>query len=130
MTTYTEYLWFNTDKRRDLIRITPSLEAILGKSGVREGLMLVSAMHITAGIIVNDDEQGLHRDIMSGSHRRTRPTSTTGRARTTATRTSNESSSIIRPSSRSRRGASTSALGNSAFTQNSTAGGENASSSK
>ncbi|HCL80222.1 MAG TPA: secondary thiamine-phosphate synthase enzyme [Synergistaceae bacterium] len=64
MTTYTEYLWFNTDKRRDLIRITPSLEAILGKSGVREGLMLVSAMHITAGIIVNDDEQGLHRDIM------------------------------------------------------------------
>lgn len=60
----TEYLWFETKKRKELVRITPKLEEILGRSGVRDGMMLVSAMHITAGIIVNDDEPGLHRDIL------------------------------------------------------------------
>jgi secondary thiamine-phosphate synthase enzyme len=60
----TEYLWFETKKRKELVRITPQLEQILGRSGVSEGMMLVSAMHITAGIIVNDDETGLHRDIL------------------------------------------------------------------
>lgn len=64
MKTYTEYLWFNTEKRKDLVHITPDLETILKKSGIREGMMLVSAMHITAGILVNDNESGLHRDIM------------------------------------------------------------------
>ena len=43
--------------------MTPTLEQILGKSGIREGFMLVSAMHITAGVFVNDDERGLHKDI-------------------------------------------------------------------
>ena len=56
MKTYTEYLWFNTEKRKDLVHITPDLETILKKSGIREGMMLVSAMHITAGILVNDNE--------------------------------------------------------------------------
>lgn len=65
MKTYTEYLWFITEKRKDLVHITPDLETILKKSGIREGVMLVSAMHITAGILVNDNESGLHRDIMT-----------------------------------------------------------------
>ena len=60
----TEYLWFETKKRKELVRITAQLEQILGRSGVSDGMMLVSAMHITAGIIVNDDETGLHRDIL------------------------------------------------------------------
>ena len=63
MKTYTEYLFFNTAMLRKLIHITPTLEIILKKSGVSEGMMLVSAMHITAGIIVNDNESGLHKDI-------------------------------------------------------------------
>ncbi|NCB16140.1 MAG: YjbQ family protein [Synergistales bacterium] len=64
MKIFTEYLAFETKKRKELVRITPQLEDILGRSGVSDGMMLVSAMHITAGIIVNDDETGLHRDIM------------------------------------------------------------------
>ncbi len=62
MRSHTEYLWFNTKKPREFINITPQVEAALGKSGVKEGLILVSAMHITAGVGVNDDEPGLHRD--------------------------------------------------------------------
>ena len=64
MKTYTEYLWFETKRRKELVHITPALEEILVRSGIREGMMLVSAMHITAGILVNDNEPGLHEDIM------------------------------------------------------------------
>ncbi len=60
---YTEYLWFNTKKHREYINITAELEEILFKSGIREGMMLVSAMHITAGVYVNDAELGLIQDI-------------------------------------------------------------------
>ena len=63
MRAHTEYLTFHTKARRELVLLTPTLEKILGKSGIREGFMLVSAMHITAGVFVNDDERGLHRDI-------------------------------------------------------------------
>lgn len=63
MKSYTEYLWFNTKNRRELVRITDTVESIVKKSGVKEGFCLVSAMHITAGIIVNDNESGLHKDI-------------------------------------------------------------------
>lgn len=63
MKTHTEYLTFHTQKKRELVHLTPKLEPILAKSGVSEGLMLVSAMHITAGVFVNDDESGLHADI-------------------------------------------------------------------
>ncbi len=63
MKSHTEYLWFNTPKRRQLVRITDRIREIVRKSGIREGFCLVSAMHITAGIIVNDDEPGLHEDI-------------------------------------------------------------------
>jgi len=59
----TDYLWFNTTTRRDLINITDQIEALVKRSGVQEGLCLVSAMHITAGIWVNDDEEGLWEDF-------------------------------------------------------------------
>ncbi|MBI2104005.1 MAG: YjbQ family protein [Candidatus Omnitrophica bacterium] len=59
----TEYLWFNLPKRQDLVNITDTLEGLVKKSGVKEGLCLVSAMHITASIWVNDDEEGLWEDF-------------------------------------------------------------------
>ncbi len=60
---YTEYLWFNTQKHREYINITHQVEEALRKSGIREGMILVSAMHITAGVYVNDAESGLIQDI-------------------------------------------------------------------
>ncbi len=60
----TEYLWFETPQRRALVNITGKLSAIVEKSGIKEGLCLVSAMHITAGIWVNDEEAGLKEDLM------------------------------------------------------------------
>ena len=59
----TEYLWFNTAQRRDLVNITDRIDALVKKSGVHEGICLVSAMHITASIWVNDDEEGLWQDF-------------------------------------------------------------------
>ncbi len=59
----TEYLWFNTKKHREYVNITPQVEKCVAKSGIREGMVLVSAMHITASIYVNDAESGLIRDI-------------------------------------------------------------------
>ncbi len=55
--------WYQTEKRRELVRITDDVEQRLGKSGIREGMVLVSAMHITAGVFVNDNEPGLFEDI-------------------------------------------------------------------
>ncbi len=63
MKSYTEHLWFNTKKHREYINITDKVEAALAKSGIREGMVLVSAMHITAGVYVNDAESGLIQDI-------------------------------------------------------------------
>ena len=63
MKAYTEYLTFNTRKRRELIRITDIVKEAVKKSGVKEGLCLVSAMHLTAAVIIQDDEEGLHEDI-------------------------------------------------------------------
>jgi len=63
MKSVTEYLWFNTKKHREYINITPDVEKIVEKSGIMEGLVLVSAMHITAGVYVNDAEEGLIQDI-------------------------------------------------------------------
>ncbi len=59
----TEHLTFNTKKHREYIHITPQVEAALKKSGIKEGMVLVSAMHITAGVYVNDNESGLIQDI-------------------------------------------------------------------
>ncbi len=62
MKSYREELWFNTKTRRDYINITDQVQAAIDKSGIREGLCLVSAMHITASVYINDDEQGLIHD--------------------------------------------------------------------
>lgn len=63
MRSHTEYLWFNTKQKREFINITPELEKALAKSGIGEGLILTSAMHITAAVYINDDEDGLIADI-------------------------------------------------------------------
>ena len=63
MKSTTEYLWFNTKKRREYINITNEVALIVKKSGIDDGFVLVSAMHITAGVYVNDAEQGLIEDI-------------------------------------------------------------------
>lgn len=63
MKTHTHYLWFNSEERHDLINVTREVEEAVRESGVREGLCLVSAMHITAGIWVNDNEEGLWQDF-------------------------------------------------------------------
>ena len=65
MTTFTEYLWFNTGQRQEFVRITDDLQAIVRKSGVRDGMALVSAMHITAAVYVNDWEDGLIHDFQA-----------------------------------------------------------------
>ncbi len=63
MKALTEYLVFHAEKRREFINITPEIEALVEKSGVKEGLCLVNAMHITASVFINDDERGLHADF-------------------------------------------------------------------
>jgi secondary thiamine-phosphate synthase enzyme len=63
MNVHTDYLWFNTKKRREMVRITDEVAAVVKKSGVKEGMALVSAMHITAGVYVNDWEEGLIEDF-------------------------------------------------------------------
>ena len=63
MRAYTTYLTFQTERRREYVNITAEVEAALADSGVREGMVLVSAMHITAAIYVNDAEDGLIQDI-------------------------------------------------------------------
>ena len=63
MNVTTDYLWFNTATRQEFIRITDEVAAIVKKSGVKEGMVLVSAMHITAGVYVNDWENGLIQDF-------------------------------------------------------------------
>ena len=63
MKSYSEYLWFNTKNRREFINITPQVKKCLERSGIKEGLCLVNAMHITASVFINDDEAGLHNDF-------------------------------------------------------------------
>ena len=60
---HTEYIWMNTKKRRDYINITDKIQEIIDNSGIKDGMALVSAMHITAGVYVNDAESGLIQDI-------------------------------------------------------------------
>ncbi len=63
MKSHTEYLWFNTKKHREYINVTDTVQNIVSRSGIEEGMVLVSAMHITAGVYVNDAEDGLIQDI-------------------------------------------------------------------
>ena len=62
MKSLTEYLTFKTKTRRAFVNITPDVENLISKSGVKEGLCLVNAMHITASVFINDNESGLHHD--------------------------------------------------------------------
>jgi secondary thiamine-phosphate synthase enzyme len=63
MKSYRKELWFNTPNRREFINITPQVEEALKESGIKEGFVLCNAMHITAGVFINDDESGLHHDF-------------------------------------------------------------------
>lgn len=64
MKSHTSYLTFNTDQRREFVRITEDVQQTVDEAGIAEGFALVSAMHITAGVWVNDDEPGLHEDTL------------------------------------------------------------------
>ena len=63
MKSYRKELFFNIPTRRGLVNITPQVEAALRESGIKEGLVLVNAMNITASVFINDDESGLHHDF-------------------------------------------------------------------
>lgn len=63
MKSYRKEVWFETRNRRELINITREVEACLAESGIKEGLCLVNAMHITSSVFINDDESGLHHDF-------------------------------------------------------------------
>ncbi|MEM3432403.1 MAG: secondary thiamine-phosphate synthase enzyme YjbQ [Candidatus Bilamarchaeaceae archaeon] len=64
MKTYTDYLVFNTRSRIEFVRITDQVNDVIERSGIRDGIVLVNPMHITAAVIVNDDENGLKRDFI------------------------------------------------------------------
>ncbi len=63
MKSYKKELWFDVTHRRGFINITPDIEICLEESGIKEGLLLCNAMHITASVFINDDESGLHNDL-------------------------------------------------------------------
>jgi secondary thiamine-phosphate synthase enzyme len=65
MKTKTAYLAMNTEKRIQIVRITDKVEQVVKESGVKEGLVLVNPIHITAAVVVNDDESGLHKDYLA-----------------------------------------------------------------
>jgi len=69
MGSHTEHLWFNTSKRIEFINITDKVEAAVKKSSIKEGLVLVNAMHITASVFINDDESGLIEDYKEWLHK-------------------------------------------------------------
>ena len=64
MKTYTDYLYMTTKNEKEIVNITTEVAAIVGKSGVKEGMALVSAMHITASIFINDEEPGIKQDLL------------------------------------------------------------------
>ena len=63
MISFRKELWFDTSSRREYINITPEIRQCLAESGIKEGLLLCNAMHITASVFINDDESGLHQDF-------------------------------------------------------------------
>ncbi len=63
MKSFRRELWFELDNRRGLVNITSQVQQALGESGIKEGLVLVNAMHITSSVFINDDESGLHNDF-------------------------------------------------------------------
>ena len=127
MKSHTEYLTFNVPKRMDFVNITPQVKAAVTKSGIREGLVLINAMHITASVFINDDEPGLHEDYKRGWRSwpplilRRKPTTTTAPAKTTPTPTSSGRSWAARSSWRSPMASSISGPGNRSSTASLTA---------
>ena len=69
MKSHTEYLWFNTSKRIEFINITEKVEQAVRKSGIKEGLVLVNAMHITSSVFINDEEPRLKQDFVEWLHK-------------------------------------------------------------
>ena len=69
MKSLTEHLWFNTKNRIEFINITGKVEELVRKSGIKEGLVLVNAMHITASVFINDEEPGLKQDFVEWLHK-------------------------------------------------------------
>ncbi|MEL7568406.1 MAG: secondary thiamine-phosphate synthase enzyme YjbQ, partial [Dehalobacterium sp.] len=63
MKSYRKELWFETKNRREFVNITPQVQTCLKESGIKEGLLLCNAMHITASVFINDNENGLHKDM-------------------------------------------------------------------
>ena len=63
MKSYTQYLWFNTKNRQEFVNITPQVKQAVSECGIKEGLCLVNACHITASVFINDNEEGLHEDF-------------------------------------------------------------------
>jgi len=61
---YTDYIWMNTKNRYEIVNVTSEVENALAKSGIKEGICLVNAMHITASVFINDNESGLHEDFL------------------------------------------------------------------
>ena len=127
MKAHTEYMTFNTDERREFIRITENVQSAVDSSGVAEGMVLVSAMHITAAVWVNDDEPGILEDALEWLDKLAScspiraTTATIAAGRTTGTPTSRTCWSTTRWSSRSPRGASTWGRGRPSSTASSTA---------
>lgn len=66
MKSYRKELWFHINRRRDFVNITGTLQNCVEESGIKEGLLLCNAMHITASVFINDDEPGLHRILKNG----------------------------------------------------------------
>ncbi len=126
MKTHTEYLTFNTKQHREYVHITPRIEAIVKASAVREGMVLVSAMHITAGVYVNDNESGLIEDIdqwLEHLAPSARTTAIIRPARTMATRISSPFWCTTKSSCRSPQASSIWAPGSGCSMPNSTAKG-------
>ena len=69
MKSFTEHLWFNTAKRIEFVNITDKVQSAVRKSGIKEGLVLVNAMHITASVFINDEEAGLKQDYVEWLHK-------------------------------------------------------------
>ena len=65
MKSHTQYLWFNTKNRAEIVNITSQVEDAVTKSGIKEGLCLINAMHITSSVFINDNESGLHQDFLA-----------------------------------------------------------------
>ena len=98
MKTTTEYLWFNTKTRQEFIRITDQVAEVVAKSGVQEGMVLVSAMHISASVFVNDHESGCGMTSCTGWSTASRRGTRSGTGTTTPGKTTPPPTCAVSPS--------------------------------